>query len=238
MARPSLLTDAELAAALGGLPGWERAGDEIVRTFECASFPDAIAFVVRIGFFAERADHHPDSTSVGARCAPRSTTHDAGGLTAPRHRARARDLAARSRRRSRADMPLAIAIGIILVLLVRDVGRVRQGTRPRARRRRDRLRRRVGSARFQPAVRPLGRRAPRRPAPRAVRRREAGGVREHGEPRASWARASPSTTSSPPQQTAIVATRVSTDEGMVQNRVVLEKRANGWMVVGYSIRTA
>ena len=40
------------------------------------------------------------------------------------------------------------------------------------------------------------------------------------------------------QQTAIVATRVSTDEGMVQNRVVLEKRANGWMVVGYSIRTA
>ena len=40
------------------------------------------------------------------------------------------------------------------------------------------------------------------------------------------------------EQTAIVATRVSTDEGMVQNRVVLERRANGWIVVGYSIRTA
>jgi hypothetical protein len=40
------------------------------------------------------------------------------------------------------------------------------------------------------------------------------------------------------QQTAIVATRVTTEEGSVQNRVVLEKRANGWMVVGYSIRTA
>jgi hypothetical protein len=40
------------------------------------------------------------------------------------------------------------------------------------------------------------------------------------------------------QQTAIVATRVTTDEGMVQNRIVLEKRANGWTVVGYSIRTA
>ena len=60
MPRPSLLTDAELAAALAALPGWEHAGAEIVRTFECASFPDAIAFVVRIGFFAERADHHPD----------------------------------------------------------------------------------------------------------------------------------------------------------------------------------
>ena len=40
------------------------------------------------------------------------------------------------------------------------------------------------------------------------------------------------------QQTAVVATRVATDEGMVQNRVVLERRANGWTVVGYSIRTA
>jgi hypothetical protein len=39
-------------------------------------------------------------------------------------------------------------------------------------------------------------------------------------------------------QTAAVATRVHTDEGEVQNRVLLEKRANGWMVVGYSIRTA
>ena len=46
--------------ALGGLPGWERQGDEIMRTFECASFPDAVAFVVRVGFFAEAADHHPD----------------------------------------------------------------------------------------------------------------------------------------------------------------------------------
>ena len=41
-------------------PGWARAGDEIVKTFDCGSFADAIAFVVRIGFLAERADHHPD----------------------------------------------------------------------------------------------------------------------------------------------------------------------------------
>ena len=37
-------------------------------------------------------------------------------------------------------------------------------------------------------------------------------------------------------QTAIVATRVTTDEGSVHNRVTLERRATGWMVVGYSIR--
>jgi hypothetical protein len=38
-------------------------------------------------------------------------------------------------------------------------------------------------------------------------------------------------------QTAVVATRVTTSEGSVQNRVVLERRAEGWLVVGYSIRT-
>ena len=60
----------------------ERAGDEIVRTFECASFPDTIAFVVRIGFFAERADHHPDLDIRWRKVRAALTTHDAGGLTA------------------------------------------------------------------------------------------------------------------------------------------------------------
>ncbi len=82
MARPPLLSDQELAAALADLSGWERAGDEIVRTFECASFPDAIAFVVRIGFFAERADHHPDLDIRWRNVRAALTTHDAGGLTA------------------------------------------------------------------------------------------------------------------------------------------------------------
>ena len=79
MARPAPLTDAEIAAALAGLPGWARAGDEIVRTFECASFPDAIAFVVRIGFFAEKADHHPDLDIRWRKVRVALTTHDAGG---------------------------------------------------------------------------------------------------------------------------------------------------------------
>jgi hypothetical protein len=39
-------------------------------------------------------------------------------------------------------------------------------------------------------------------------------------------------------QTAVVATCVTTDEGSVHNRVLLEKRSTGWMVIGYSIRTS
>jgi hypothetical protein len=37
-------------------------------------------------------------------------------------------------------------------------------------------------------------------------------------------------------ETALVVTRVSTDDGSVRNNVVLERRANGWVVVGYSLR--
>jgi 4a-hydroxytetrahydrobiopterin dehydratase len=68
-------------AALGALPGWKRGGDEIVKTYECASFADAIAFVVRIGFLAEKADHHPDLDVRWRKVRVALTTHDAGGLT-------------------------------------------------------------------------------------------------------------------------------------------------------------
>jgi 4a-hydroxytetrahydrobiopterin dehydratase len=76
------LADAEITARLAELSGWAREGDEIVKTFDCGTFAAAIAFVVRIGFFAERADHHPDLDIRWKRVKVALTTHDAGGLTA------------------------------------------------------------------------------------------------------------------------------------------------------------
>jgi 4a-hydroxytetrahydrobiopterin dehydratase len=75
------LVDAEITAALEALAGWERAGDEIVKTFECASFADAISFVVRVGFLAEAADHHPDIDIRWRKVRIALTTHSAKGLT-------------------------------------------------------------------------------------------------------------------------------------------------------------
>jgi 4a-hydroxytetrahydrobiopterin dehydratase len=75
------LADAEISAALAALPGWTRDGDEIVKTFECASFPAAIAFVVQIGFLAEKADHHPDLDIRWRKVKVALSTHSAGGLT-------------------------------------------------------------------------------------------------------------------------------------------------------------
>jgi 4a-hydroxytetrahydrobiopterin dehydratase len=75
------LDDATVAAKLADLPGWERTGDEIQRTFDCPDFPAAIAFVVRIGFLAEAKNHHPDLDVRWKRVKVALTTHDLGGLS-------------------------------------------------------------------------------------------------------------------------------------------------------------
>jgi len=81
MGAMATLSDAEITAGLSALPSWAREGDEIVKTFDCGSFPAAVAFVVRIGFLAERADHHPDLDVRWKRVRVALSTHDAGGLT-------------------------------------------------------------------------------------------------------------------------------------------------------------
>jgi 4a-hydroxytetrahydrobiopterin dehydratase len=76
------LSENEIASALEALPGWSRTGDEISKTFDCGSFPGAVAFVVRVGFLAETANHHPDLDVRWKRVRVALTTHDSGGLTA------------------------------------------------------------------------------------------------------------------------------------------------------------
>ena len=71
----------EIADRCASVPGWTLDGDAIVRTYECPSFADAIAFVVRIGFFAEAKDHHPDLDIRWRKVRVLFTTHDVGGLT-------------------------------------------------------------------------------------------------------------------------------------------------------------
>ena len=81
MGAMATLSDAEITAGLSALPSWAREGDEIVKTFECGSFAEAIAFVVQVGFLAERADHHPDIDVRWRKVRIALTTHSARGLT-------------------------------------------------------------------------------------------------------------------------------------------------------------
>jgi 4a-hydroxytetrahydrobiopterin dehydratase len=78
---PRLLDDDEITAALGGLPGWEREDNALVRTAELPSFPAAIAVVDRVAATAEERDHHPDIDIRWRTLTFRCSTHSAGGVT-------------------------------------------------------------------------------------------------------------------------------------------------------------
>lgn len=68
-------------AKLQERPGWELHGESIRRQFTFQTFPDAISFIVRLGFVAEAADHHPDIVVNYRRVTLTYTTHSAKALT-------------------------------------------------------------------------------------------------------------------------------------------------------------
>jgi len=78
----AILPDDRVRAELEALPGWERAGGAITKEYRLAGFPDAVAFVVRLSYAAEAADHHPDLDVRYDKVRVTLTTHSAGGLTA------------------------------------------------------------------------------------------------------------------------------------------------------------
>jgi 4a-hydroxytetrahydrobiopterin dehydratase len=76
------LDDAAIEAALVGLPGWIRDGDELVRTVRARDWRAAIALVDAVADEADRQDHHPDVCVTGYRDVTfRLTTHSDGGIT-------------------------------------------------------------------------------------------------------------------------------------------------------------
>ena len=78
----SKLSDQEITTRLSERSGWRRDGDALVRKFTFPSFADAIAFVTRLAFDAESADHHPDLLVNFRRVTVTWSTHSAGGITA------------------------------------------------------------------------------------------------------------------------------------------------------------
>ena len=83
MARPSLLDDAAVAAALSGpdAPAWDLVGGRLMKVVACPSFPAALDFVVAVGRLAEESDHHPDIDIRWRTVTLVLVTHDVGGLT-------------------------------------------------------------------------------------------------------------------------------------------------------------
>ena len=78
---PARLTDDDIARALGSLDGWERDGDQLVRSFEFADFVEAFGFLARVAILQEKANHHAETWGVYNKVRLTLSTHDAGGIT-------------------------------------------------------------------------------------------------------------------------------------------------------------
>lgn len=78
----TLLSDDEIRAGLADLPGWERVGGALTRRYRLDGFPAAVAFVVRVAFPAEAADHHPDLDIRYDSVRVSLSSHSEGGVTA------------------------------------------------------------------------------------------------------------------------------------------------------------
>lgn len=73
------LSDTEIEDALSELDGWTHTDDKLRKTYEFSDFRAAISFIVRLSFYAEEMNHHPELENVYNTVSIALTTHDAGG---------------------------------------------------------------------------------------------------------------------------------------------------------------
>ena len=75
------LDDTAVAEGLQHLPGWERRGSQIVKTFTRQDFAQAMTFVTEVAAAAEAAGHHPDIDIRWNTVTLALSSHAEGGLT-------------------------------------------------------------------------------------------------------------------------------------------------------------
>jgi 4a-hydroxytetrahydrobiopterin dehydratase len=75
------LDDTAVEEGLQRLPGWERRGNQIVKTFVRNDFAHAMVFVNEVASAAEVAGHHPDIDIRWNKVTLALSSHAEGGLT-------------------------------------------------------------------------------------------------------------------------------------------------------------
>ncbi len=76
------LEDSEIEARLTEHPGWERAGDAIVKRYTRGDFVGSVHFVDSLVEPAEAMNHHPDLEISWDTVTVSLSTHSEGGVTA------------------------------------------------------------------------------------------------------------------------------------------------------------
>ena len=75
------LSSSEIESALAKLSGWHQVENRIAKEFRFANFPDAMAFMVRAAFDAERLCHHPNWSNVYDSVRVELWSHELGGVS-------------------------------------------------------------------------------------------------------------------------------------------------------------
>lgn len=78
---PQILSDIEIQRELGGLPGWARRSNALVKTYSFSTFMSGIEWVRRVADLAESMNHHPDLDIRYSKVTATLSSHDAGGIT-------------------------------------------------------------------------------------------------------------------------------------------------------------
>ena len=77
----SSLSDKQINLQLEDLPGWQREGNSIVKSYHFSDFIEAMSFMNQAAFHAEALEHHPEWKNTYNVVDVRLTTHDTGGIT-------------------------------------------------------------------------------------------------------------------------------------------------------------
>lgn len=81
MATREKFDDTKIQAELKNINGWKYNNGAIEKDLVFKNFKEALAMMVRIGFEAEKMNHHPEWTNVYNKLNVRLNTHDVGGIT-------------------------------------------------------------------------------------------------------------------------------------------------------------
>ncbi|MFB6130858.1 MAG: 4a-hydroxytetrahydrobiopterin dehydratase [Salinigranum sp.] len=74
-----LLSDDEIETQLPD--GWDRDGEEIVRTYSFDDYLDGVTFATQVAEVAEEEFHHPEIRIGYQEVEVRLTSHEEGGIT-------------------------------------------------------------------------------------------------------------------------------------------------------------
>lgn len=72
------LTPEQIETALTDLKGWQFEENALRKDYRFGNFTQALAFLVQVGFLAEKHNHHPQISNVYSSVSLGLQTHDSG----------------------------------------------------------------------------------------------------------------------------------------------------------------